>query len=311
MKVSSLLSLIFAGGLLVGARTAEAACVDGTIAACNAGGTNICNWDPGAQMYQCQLRANGGAAGATATAITNGTTVEVFGTDSSGANFCCQQTLPAYGSHRVDIVGSDFDDTILFTYGSYDLDSVAIGVPMWGTVLGAEGDDLIDGSNSTNTDYSERLTGGEGNDDIIGNDGDDEIYGSRGDDVLGGNDGDDTIFGDAGDDEIDGGDGDDTIFGDSNVEWVESYNDTIDGGDDNDIICSGGNSTFSPDKEDLSGGRGDDIIWASYKTGGAYASIAATYADVDGGRNTDDCDGGATTSSCENTLTSEPSVCWP
>ena len=63
------------------------------------------------------------------------------------------------------------------------------------------------------TDEDDTLTGGAGQDFLIGKAGDDTLYGGAGDDLLDGDSGDDTLYGGEGEDRLIGGDGDDTLDG--------------------------------------------------------------------------------------------------
>lgn len=93
----------------------------------------------------------------------------------------------------------------------------------------------------------ENVTGGSGDDILVGDGGANVINGGDGNDVISGGGGADTLNGGNGDDEIDGGAG----------------NDTINGGNGNDILTgNGGNDTINGDAGDdeLYGNNGNDIL---------------------------------------------------
>lgn len=81
------------------------------------------------------------------------------------------------------------------------------GITSIENVTGGWGDDLIIGNNQDNI-----LNGGPGNDTIYGGGGNDLIYGGSGNDELYGEDGNDTLDGGDGDDYLDGGNHDDTLI---------------------------------------------------------------------------------------------------
>ena len=122
-------------------------------------------------------------------------------------------------------------------------------------ISGGSGNDSLIGSLTDNV-----ITGGAGNDNIFGLSGNntlsgdagaDSIYGGDGVDVLSGGDdndylsgssGADTLSGDAGDDTLLGGNGADTLLGGDGVDSLGGGNgaDTLDGGDGNDTLNGNG-----------------------------------------------------------------------
>jgi trimeric autotransporter adhesin len=125
-----------------------------------------------------------------------------------------------------------------------------------GTVLA----DVISGG--AGNDY---LIGLEGNDALHGDDGADSLIGGGGDDTLSGGDGADALTGDGGNDKLDGGVGDDsldagegndTLIGGAGNDGLNGGggDDTLDGGAGNDALVGGdGNDT-------LDGGAGNDVL---------------------------------------------------
>lgn len=99
----------------------------------------------------------------------------------------------------------------------------------------------------------ENVTGGRGNDTIIGNDKDN---------VLSGGPGDDTIYGGGGDDTIYGGDGNDTIYGGGGNDTIDggAGNDYLDGGAGDDTLITGSGHNI------LIGGSGNDKAIVAYRS---------------------------------------------
>jgi Ca2+-binding RTX toxin-like protein len=177
------------------------------------------------------------------------------------------------------------DDGAGWVYGEdgqrYDLD----GNPLASendVISGGSGDDRILGMAGHDT-----LEGGRGNDSLNGNSGDDtlrgdggrdELSGGRGEDVLHGGDGNDLLDGNSGDDWLSGGRGNDTLTGSSGDDTVfgGSGSDTGSGGSgDDDLFGESGNDT-------LSGGSGHDQI-----EGGSGSDV------LDGGQGDDSLSGGS------------------
>ena len=129
-------------------------------------------------------------------------------------------------------------DATAFSYA----DAVT-GDPMSVLVRGHNGNDTIYGSPG----FGDTISGGDGNDFIVGREGDDQIDGDDGDDQIYGNDGNDTI---------DGGDGKDLIFGLDGRDVIDGGDgaDTLSGGDDDDVV-SGGDYA-----DQISGNAGDDTL---------------------------------------------------
>ncbi|MBF0273544.1 MAG: cadherin-like domain-containing protein, partial [Magnetococcales bacterium] len=97
------------------------------------------------------------------------------------------------------------------------------------------------------TNYSDSLTGHQGDNVINGGAGDDTIYGLGGNDTLYGGDGTDKLYGGDGNDTLDGGAGNDTLDGGAG-------NDTLTGGAGNDILTGGTGNDI------LDGGTGNDVM---------------------------------------------------
>jgi Ca2+-binding RTX toxin-like protein len=142
------------------------------------------------------------------------------------------------------------DDTLcvqsFYTAYGYQIEEVVFAD---GTVWKAA--DLKAGAVFYGTDASDNLSGGAGDDILIGYGGNDTLDGgndSDGNDVLYGGTGNDILSGRGGNDWLDGGDGSDVLDGGG------TGNDTLNGGADNDSLYgSSGNNTFD-------GGAGNDIL---------------------------------------------------
>ncbi len=133
-------------------------------------------------------------------------------------------------------------------------------------LTGGEGDDTLIGNLSANT-----LTGNGGNDTLDGGIGNDTLSGGAGDDVLTGGIGNDTLDGGDGDDVLNGGAGSDTLDGGVGIDTI-SYAGSIQGVTVSlaDGSAAGGyaaGDTFS-NFENLAGGEGDDTL-----TGDAIANV--------------------------------------
>jgi Ca2+-binding RTX toxin-like protein len=123
--------------------------------------------------------------------------------------------------------------------------------------------------------YFENITGGDGDDLIIGNTADnglignpgvDVIEGRTGDDYIHGSEGDDLLYGEEDEDTIHGGDGEDTIWGNSEDDTIygDDGNDIIEGNDDNDYIEGNAGDDFiygNQGDDEIYGNRGMDTIW--------------------------------------------------
>jgi hypothetical protein len=109
------------------------------------------------------------------------------------------------------------------------------------------------------------LTGGPGNDVIVGSDGADDISGGKGNDLICAGAGNDTVSGESDSDRILGGDGNDRLDGGTQGDAIQGQ-----GGDDTIVGASGADT--------LAGDPGGDVIW--------------------GGTDNDTLDGGADRDAC-------------
>jgi len=122
------------------------------------------------------------------------------------------------------------------------------GISAFATASGRQGDDILQGSNSTSSRYEETLYGNLGDDFIYGNDGADRLEGGNGNDTMLGGKGADVLLGQNGNDEMDGGPGADQLHGGDGDDFMEGKagvdalygamgNDELYGGTQNDVLC--------------------------------------------------------------------------
>ena len=212
------------------------------------------------------------------------------------------------------LYGTEFDNVILGLVGlddtrpdriaayqhrfdGEDKDDLLVNVKNEDAILsGGYGNDVLIGNAQADI-----MHGIQGDDTLIGNAGHDELYGYSGQDTLYGGIGNDILY--AGSDtdfaqtDIDylyGGEGNDELYGDAGNDILDggtgndqidggAGNDIIDGGDDNDVISGGlGQDT-------LYGGIGNDILYAGSDTDFAQTDIDYLY----GGEGNDELYGDA------------------
>ncbi|MCX7566668.1 calcium-binding protein [Sulfitobacter sp. F26169L] len=153
------------------------------------------------------------------------------------------------------VIGGDGDDLINGGHGSNDLsggtgdDVIRFGYSGQSTVDGGNGDDYIDGSFLDDV-YPDVYYYGTRTSDITGGLGNDTILGTRSEDIIAAQDGNDSVLAGGGRDEIFGGAGDDILT-------AGSGNDVIEGGAGDDFIFGAlGNDTAT-------GGDGADRFFNS------------------------------------------------
>jgi Ca2+-binding RTX toxin-like protein len=172
----------------------------------------------------------------------NGSTLEITGTtgndfiDVSFDETALQIKVVTSGDPDQSFDPDDVDFISVHALGGDDYVSIlVVGVVVPSTVSGGDGNDV--------------LLGGVGNDSMSGNAGRDTLLGSVGNDRLAGNGGRDRIAADSGNDVVFGGAGGDWIF-------ATNDNDVIKGEGGDDIISSSLGVTT------ISGGDGDDTVYA-------------------------------------------------
>lgn len=119
--------------------------------------------------------------------------------------------------------------------------------------------------NISGGDGNDTLVGAAGPDVILGELGDDFILGGEGDDILDGGAGNDVIDGGGGNDYLQGGEGNDTLLGGEGIDLVDggAGNDILDGGGGDDVLIGGaGNDLLigGAGNDSLQGGRGRDTL---------------------------------------------------
>lgn len=128
------------------------------------------------------------------------------------------------------------------------------------TLSGGGGNDVLIG-----TPFDDSLIGGEGGDSLVGNSGRDTLTGEGGNDTLKGGLGVDLLSGGSGNDTLNGGEGNDTLDGGIGNDGLSGFLgddllmgdaglDTLFGGNDNDTLLGGA------DKDLLFGGSGNDSL---------------------------------------------------
>ena len=140
-------------------------------------------------------------------------------------------------------------DQVLF---ADSVSGTGLADPGGGGLSGGGGDDVLIGQSG-----GDFLFGNAGNDRILGNGGGDILDGGRGDDWLRGDDGDDRLSGGLGADSLLGGAGDDLILGGAGDDRVWAGD-----GDDHVLTGAGDDRVVAGDGGDLvGGGAGNDSIW--------------------------------------------------
>ncbi|MBU1195729.1 MAG: putative Ig domain-containing protein, partial [Proteobacteria bacterium] len=146
---------------------------------------------------------------------------------------------------------------------------------------GGGGNDVLIGHNQ-----ADHLSGGTEQDILVGNGGNDILDGGAGDDNLAGGDGDDIQLGGDGNDQIFGESGSDTLYGEAGNDsiWADSQStllsaqdgdDYVDGGSgDDQIVGQGGNDT-------LFGGDGQDVIFGDNGDNSEFGGDDTIYGDND------------------------------
>ncbi len=158
-----------------------------------------------------------------------------------------------------------FIDASSMVWTSTELKTLALlsGGPGDDTLIGYASDDVI--------------AGNDGNDNLSGRAGNDKLYGGNGNDILNGEDGNDSLYGDAGTDTLKGGNGDDAMYGGADADNLQGGTgiDTLDGGVGNDVLIGNyydgywgtyngvGNDTYLFGRSD-----GQDTIYDSDTTAG-------------------------------------------
>jgi Ca2+-binding RTX toxin-like protein len=169
-----------------------------------------------------------------------------------------------------EILAGNGNDTIFATAGNdiyngqtgRDTAVLTGGTTGASVTLDASGNAMTNiGSGTISLLSIENLTGGDFNDQFIGNASANTLSGGFGDDLLQGRGGNDVLDGGSGNDNLQGGDGADQLFGsdDNDALFGDNGNDRLDGGFGNDTLNGGaGNDVFVI--ESIYGGGGLDRI---------------------------------------------------
>ncbi|MEZ4320804.1 MAG: calcium-binding protein [Myxococcota bacterium] len=277
------------------------------------GSAQVCTYANGHLVCDPDLGVCEGGLAIMAVNFESSSSISVFGqceVQSDLATFCCLVDDPNGDINTFDMFGtSENDERIAFRFqeiGGPLRVLAPTGSKLVATAHGRDGDDSIDGSDSTEAvEYSEYLLGDGGVDNIAGFAGDDVIYGGSEADTLNGGTGEDWIYGEGGNDTIYGGGDDDHLYGGTNIDTIrgEGGDDWIWGGPHNDLLYgdAGHDWIFGQNGVDeLRGGIGDDHLHAG--NGDETVILGEDGHDVlYGGRGSDVLDGGSGTDTlCEN-----------
>ena len=145
-----------------------------------------------------------------------------------------------------DLNGDGFDDLLVGAYGTNNQAGASYVI---------YGEEPVNDLLRRGTDVANHISGGYGDDTVVGLSGNDTLAGLQGDDLLSGGSGNDNLAGGSGDDRLRGGSG----------------NDLLNGGDGNDHIFAGsGNDTIlaSTGHDTINGGSGTDMLDVGASFGG-------------------------------------------
>lgn len=262
-------------------------------------------------LVRCDLTAQPGDN--ELVAVTNYRANQILGTatysawgTANGGDFCCSITSTATNPvNALTVLAGDGDDVVWLTASDANgneknlSSNVAQTAALFqGKVFPGEGDDYVQGSNSTADDYRDYLTG---------EDGTDTIYGNKGADFLSAAE--TRVFpvqsvdnhGEA----LYGGNGRDEIVGATN-NIVATDTIFVDGGNQNDLLCTGPVNALTAQNVYFWGGAGDDQIYSR------SSFVAGFDGPIDGGSGTDGCDnpGGGTETACEAAYSSAAFAPW-
>lgn len=227
---------------------------------CTSSGVNICVDNSGTDVTCNVTSGTTNSAGATLTAVTIGTQIEIWGTDADGVNqFCCPMPIEPH----LYVYGGAHNDQIDMNYNGGTLEHLGATVAH---IYGYAGDDLLSGSDngSAGVDW---IYGGNGNDTIHGLYGADYLYGEDGVDTMYGGDGADYMSGGNDHDIMAGEGGDDAMDGDGDIDFMAGGNgdDDMDGGNGGDVMCGDAESTNGDllDDGDVNTEATPDALWAA------------------------------------------------
>ena len=173
------------------------------------------------------------------------------------------------------LYGSNNNDTLAFYDASTGRQLAPYGTQAISAMLYAYGgNDLLIGSNSESSSYSETLYGSTGNDELHGGAGSDDLFGGTGDDLLFGDSGADLLSTDGGTDVAHGGAGNDTLIARGSVTGA------LHGDTGSDVLCADKLGVTMLGSPDTSGWN--VLYWSSTATGTATEralGIAGSHAD--------------------------------
>lgn len=204
------------------------------------------------------------------------------GTRFSISAFGVYQEVTIAAGRKIIGDGGDGNDTVTLAPGAA-ADGTAIFFTARAVLRGGSGNDRLtsgDGNDQLFGDSeNDRLDGGAGVDTIEGNAGDDVLSGALGDDTVQGGVGNDALTGGPGADSMGGGDGDDALIGGPSTDANPDLDDTITGG---------------PGSDAIEGNAGPDTLYADDVVGcDATDTTAGVIDDISGGPDNDWIFGGA------------------
>jgi len=236
----------------------------------------LCTYDRATHSFVCEFaRASCDGTDITATSFPTDDDVTVYGTCGTD-EFCCQHKGEpdlTFSGDLVGILGTNERDVI-------SLDGLTNGPFGSRTVVarGFDGNDLIDGSTSSDPAYTEVL---------YGDDGCDLLRGHNGDDVLYTGDGEACIFPR---DVAEGGAGADTLWGGSSTLFSSAPNILLDGGSGDDVLIA-----HATTRTEMFGGSEDDDLFGSSSSdllngddGNDHIQGGGGVDTIDGGDDNDD-----------------------
>lgn len=176
---------------------------------------------PGSTPYTFAITGNTYAADKTGVAFSYNAII-IQGTDGNDTAKVSAATVSGAINYTVVLNGETWPNTF----------TSATGISISRIVMdGGAGNDKLELDNTVGVGAS--VTGGDGNDTLIGSSGGDTLDGGAGNDSLTGNAGDDSLTGDAGNDTLLGSDGNDTLSGGMGA-------DSMDGGAGTDTVTYAG-----------------------------------------------------------------------
>lgn len=242
-----------------------------------------CSWSSSLGRVSCSLTASPVTATGLARAASgfvNGDAYDLalWGNRTNGQDFCCLFHDPNNQVQAVWLTGSALADDLAFLAPETGHQLQPWGqAALHGRITGGSSADLIAGSHSAASGYTEELRGGSGNDTIRGNGGADTIYGEGDHDTLVGGDGSDLIVTSTGTDTVYAGTGNDTV-----VAVGAAIGTVLRGEAGSDVLCA---DMFRVQMHGSTAGSGgfNTMYWSSTASGGLGDQAEGILASSNGG----------------------------